>query len=226
MEKKHISDSKDLHKKYSTYGAASEYSNPNSHKYLLTIPKAVQSCQKIDPQIMTLLDHGTGNGGLPKIINIEAPTIQAVGYDPAVELFSKKINQKFDIVTSIDVLEHITRDDINRTLDEIHNATNKFFFFCIDLIPAIKQTSDGRNAHFLLAPSDWWLGQIKNKFNIVTAIEVGELENGSKYPIRLFGCATNSIKNFSTMNTFLENVDIAQKRWVWTSTGVALKNYD
>ncbi len=225
MTKEHISDSRELHRKYSTYGAASDYSNPNSHKYALTIPKAVKACQDLDPNISCLLDHGTGNGGLPKLLNESVPTIKAIGYDPAVELFAQEIHQKFDIVTSIDVLEHISKEDINGILDQIRDATNKFFFFCIDLIPALKQTSDGRNAHFLLAPSDWWIGQLKNKFNIVSAIEVGELESGTKYPIRLFGCATNSMKNFRTMNRFLESVEIAQKRWIWTENGIVLKDY-
>ena len=225
MDHDDITDSKDLHKNYATYGASSEYSNPQSHKYLLTIPRAVQACQEVETSIASLLDHGTGNGGLPSILNAALPTLKVAGYDPAVKIFSQTINQKYDIVTSIDVLEHISKSEIQKTLDEIHDATNKFFFFCIDLIPAIKQTSDGRNAHFLIAPSDWWTAQLKNKFNIVTTIEVGELESGTKYPLRLFGCATDSMKHFKTMNTFLENVGIAQKRWVWTSTGVILKEY-
>ena len=120
----------------------------------------------------------------------------------------------------------IGKHDINYVLDEIRDATNKFFFFCIDLIPAVKQTYDGRNAHFLIAPSEWWISQLKIKFNVVSALEVGELESGEKYPIRLFGCATNSMKHFKAMNTFLENVEIAQKRWIWTKKGVVLKDYE
>lgn len=225
MTQQHISDSRELHQKYSTtYGAASEYSNPQSHKYGLTIAKAVQASLEIDPNISCLLDHGTGNGGLPKLLNQQVPAIKSSGYDPAVQIFSQKTNQKFDIVTSIDVLEHICKSDIDSVLNEIREVTNKFFFFCIDLIPALKQTSDGRNAHFLLAPSEWWIGQLKNKFDIVSAIEVGELETGAKYPIRLIGCATDSVKNFRTMNRFLENVEIAQKRWIWTKEGILLKN--
>ena len=226
MTKDHIRDSQELHKKYPTYGAASDYSNPKSHKYALTIPKALKACLRTDPKISTLLDHGTGNGGLPKLLNYSVPTVQSIGYDPAVELFSKKLSQRFDIVTSIDVLEHIGKHDINCVLDEIRDATNKFFFFCIDLIPAVKQTYDGRNAHFLIAPSEWWISQLKIKFNVVSALEVGELESGEKYPIRLFGCATNSMKHFKAMNTFLENVEIAQKRWIWTKKGVVLKDYE
>ena len=36
----------------------------------------------------------------------------------------------------------------------------------------------------------------------------------SSYPMHLFGCASNSRKYFKMMNAFLENVEVANKKWV------------
>ena len=85
--------------------------------------------------------------------------------------------------------------------------------------------SDGRNAHFLIAPSEWWIQQIKNEFQIITFIETGSMPDGTNYPMHLFGRASNSMTNFKGMTTFLENVKIANKRWVLTKSGLNLVPY-
>ena len=183
-------------------------------KFRLTIPQAIKAAQEFS-SITSILDHGTGQGGLIETLNQhKALKIVAKGYDPCVPEFSDLPASKFNIVTSIDVLEHLGIDYIGSTLNEIVNLTENFFFFCIDLIPASKKLKDGRNAHTLIAPPDWWLQQIKNKFKIVNCIEVGIMPDESSYPMHLFGCASNSRKYFKMMNAFLENVEIANKKWV------------
>ena len=225
MENSFIEASKNLHKDNKEYGAASEYSDPKSMKFRLTIPTAIKAAQNIYP-IQSLLDHGTGQGGLISTLNQEENLeLNAQGYDPGVPTFSKKPTSKYDIVTSIDVLEHVGKPFIHSTLHEISDITGKFFFFCIDLLPASKKTTDGRNAHFLIAPTEWWIYQIKNEFKIITFIEVGEMPDGTDYPMHLFGCATNSMKNYRCMNIFLENINIANKRWVYRDGSLSLKNY-
>ena len=225
MENSFIEASKSLHKDNKKYGAASEYSDPKSMKFRLTIPTAIKAAQNICP-IQSLLDHGTGQGGLIRALTQEKNLqITAQGYDPGVPTFSKKPTSKSDIVTSIDVLEHIGKPFIHSTLQEISTLTEKFFFFCIDLLPASKKTADGRNAHFLIAPTEWWINQIKNEFKIITFIEVGEMPDGVDYPIHLFGCATNSMKNFPCMNRFLENIAVANKRWIYREGSLSLENY-
>ena len=222
MENNFIEASKQLHSDNKKYGAASEYSKPNTMKFRLTIPKAIKAAQEFS-SIRSILDHGTGQGGLIETINQhQSLNIIAEGYDPCVPKFSNLPSSKFNIVTSIDVLEHLGVDHVGSTLSEIANLTENFFFFCIDLIPASKKLKDGRNAHTLIAPPDWWLQQIKNKFKIVNCIEVGIMPDGSSYPMHLFGCATNSMKSFQCMNTFLENIAIAHKRWVYRNGSLSL----
>ena len=216
MENNYIKASKALHKENKNYGKASEYFKKGSMKHELTIPKAVNSAAKVEP-ILNLLDHGCGKGGLIDLLKQDSPTLQeACGFDPAVEDFNKKPTKKYDIVTSIDVLEHIGREHIAQTLSEISHLTSKFFFFCIDLLPASKRIG-GRNAHFLVAPSDWWAQQIKAEFPVMTLIEVGEMPDGSPYPMHLFGCASKTPKYLRTMNEFLAEVYVANMRWVHDS---------
>lgn len=52
-------------------------------------------------------------------------------YDLCVAQFSEKPSQPFDIVSSIDVLEHISRENLSNTLFEISELTRKFFFFAL-----------------------------------------------------------------------------------------------
>ena len=225
MENSFIEASKQLHLDNKNYGAASEYSDSKTMKFRLTIPTAIKAAQNICP-VQSLLDHGTGQGGLiSTLTQDQSLQINAQGYDPGVPTFSNMPTSKYDVVTSIDVLEHIGKPFIQSTLKEISGLTAKFFFFCIDLLPASKTTADGRNAHFLIAPSEWWITQIKNEFKILTFIEVGEMPDGTSYPMHLFGCATNSMKNFQCMNKFLENIDIANKEWLYAKGKVLLKDY-
>lgn len=220
-----IEASRALHKDNSSYGKASEYSKKGSIKYEMRIPEAVVAAHKIKP-IHQILDYGCGKGGLVEALNQNISVAgKAYGYDPAVEEFAQKPAQTFDLITSIDVLEHIGREHISNTLYEINRLNSGFFFFCIDLLPASKITSDRRNVHFLIAPSDWWIQQIKSHFKAVTAIEVGQMPDNTPYPIHLFGCATNSMHNFGAMNEFLLHVPVANKDWIWNPVkpGVILR---
>ena len=215
MQSNFLNASKQLHQNNPDYGKASEYSNKNSMKSQLTIPAAVHISMK-QFGVSSFLDHGTGKGGLVQMLKSTFQSkLDAAGFDPAVPEYCKKPVKKYDIVSSIDVLEHIGIKEIDATLEEIHSLTNKFFFFCIDLVPSTKKTQDKRNAHFLLAPSEWWIQKIKHHFDAITCVEVGELNDGSKYPMHLIGCATNSMRNYNPMCCFLANIKIANMRWVW-----------
>ena len=139
MENSFIEASKNLHNDNKKYGAASEYSDPKSMKFRLTIPTAIKAAQNIYP-IQSLLDHGTGQGGLISTLNQEKNLeLNAQGYDPGVPTFSKKPTSKYDVITSIDVLEHIGKPFIHSTLQEISNITGKFFFSASTYCPPQKK---------------------------------------------------------------------------------------
>ena len=115
--------SKELHSTSNKYGAASNYFKPNAMKSLLTIEKALSQAQKVEA-IGSFLDHGTGQGGLVQLIkNNHHLNIEVHGYDPCVSQFTEKPSQPFDIVKSIDVLEYISRENLNNALFEISELT-------------------------------------------------------------------------------------------------------
>ena len=57
--------------------------------------------------IKSLLDYGTGKGNVVKKLRGELSGMQVDGYDPAVEEWGEHPNQKYDILTCLDVLEHV-----------------------------------------------------------------------------------------------------------------------
>jgi hypothetical protein len=114
--------------------------------------------------IESVLDYGTGKGIFPKSLKGEIPELIVGAYDPAVEAFSVKPNRTFDLVTSFDVLEHVERKSVPAVLNEISEMSNKLVYLQIDLQPAVKRLSSGRNAHIMLAPSDWWISEVSSVF--------------------------------------------------------------
>lgn len=113
----------------------------------------------------SVLDYGTGKGALVQRLRAELPkTLRVEGYDPAVEEFSTKPSQPADILTCLDVLEHIEMQSLDAVLRDIHTLTRNFCYLVIDLQPAKKILADGRNAHILLAPPEWWVSRISQLF--------------------------------------------------------------
>jgi len=99
-------------------------------------------------------------------------SIKVEGYDPAVEEWENKPIQQFDILTCLDVLEHIEIESIDAVLHDIKNLTNNFCYLVIDLQPAVKTLADGRNAHILLAPPEWWISRIAQLFPCIASFPV------------------------------------------------------
>lgn len=121
----------------------------------------------------SILDYGTGKGKLVKRLQDELPNkITVKGYDPAVAEFEYKPNKPIDIVTCLDVLEHIEMDSIDAVLQDIKFLTKNFCYLVIDLQPAVKTLADGRNAHILLAPSDWWINKLGQQFPCISAFPI------------------------------------------------------
>ncbi|MCB4378640.1 methyltransferase domain-containing protein [Synechococcus sp. MU1650] len=152
------------------------------------------------------LDYGTGKGKLLEYLkqNIKHP-IQLEGYDPAVETFCQKPSEKFDIVTCLDVLEHIELDTIDNVLTEIRDYTRYFCYLVIDLQPAVKTLSDGRNAHILLAPPNWWQNKISQLF---TSYSTFPIYHGSGDIQKIAIIASNDPKCLKLMHGFITKLNV------------------
>ena len=209
-----IDHSRKLHDN-ANYSPPAAYASEEELKGRMRLPLALkETCSNFS--INNFLDYGCGKNGLINLLKKyeHFRSIDFTGYDPAVDQYSVKPNKSFDIVTCIDVLEHVSRQEIPKTLLEIDELTRGFFFFAIDLIPAKKTLADNRNAHITLAPTDWWCQQITTQFSYTRFFQAGKFESEEKFPLHLFGWATNAAKHQSMANAFFDSIEILSKEWI------------
>ena len=111
------------------------------------------------------LDYGCGKGVILSHLTEKFPNTEFIGYDPALPMWSNKPKNKFDMVFSNDVLEHIEPEFIQDVLADINNYATKYIWLRIDTQPARKQLSDGRYAHLIIEDKDWWLETLQHTIN-------------------------------------------------------------
>ncbi len=85
-------------------------------------------------------------------------------YDPAFPEYGDP--RPADLVTCIDVLEHVEEPYLEAVLLDLKTITRKNGFFTVHSGPAEKVLADGRNAHLIQAPSSWWLERLCKHFEI------------------------------------------------------------
>ena len=183
-----------------------QYGNRASAAGMATnLPKALDRMHELGI-CNRFLDYGTGKGKLLDYLKqkLKHP-IHVEGYDPAIEKFNEKPAKAFDIVTCLDVLEHIEIDTIDNVLNEIKSYTRYFCYLVIDLQPAVKTLSDGRNAHILLAPADWWQNKISSFF---TSYSTFPIYHGSGDIQKIVIVASNNPKCLKLMHGFISKLDI------------------
>jgi hypothetical protein len=111
----------------------------------------------------SVIDFGCANGVLVDQIKQDFKYISRVdGYDPGVIEYEKFPDQKYDILISTDVFEHIEPEYLDSTLEAIDNLFLNFAWIIIACYPAKKFLPDGRNAHLTVEPPEWWMEKIKS----------------------------------------------------------------
>ena len=190
---------KELHKKDSNFGSRGDGGGITSN-----ISHAIQSLKKAN--VRSIIDYGTGKGALVHSLRNSLPADYIVdGYDPSVEEWENKPEKKYDIVTCVDVLEHLEITNIDEFIISVKSITHHFCFLVIDLQPAVQILSNGRNAHTLLAPHDWWASKIASHFS--TTINFPILNKGGfiqKYIVT----ASNSNRYLPEMMLFVDRLKI------------------
>ena len=121
-------------------------------------------------EITHLLDYGCGRQknllkALAGRVNHKF-TYQA--YDPAVEECASA-PVPAQMVACIDVLEHIEPDLLDNVLDHLASLTELVLLATVHTGPAGKVLSDGRNAHLIQQPMEWWLPKFISRFELQTA---------------------------------------------------------
>lgn len=113
-------------------------------------------------QIATWLDYGCGGGHLVKNIrklHLKRPLFISE-YDPAIPGKDIKPTGRWDLVTCIDVLEHVEQPSLADVLADLNRLTAGILFAVISTRPAGKDLHDGRNAHLIVQTENWWREQI------------------------------------------------------------------
>ena len=118
-------------------------------------------------EVSHLIDYGSGSKmGLAKGLKVSHKlTYQA--YDPGVpELAGDPTPAQ--MVACVDVLEHIEPECLENVLDHIASLTEVVAFLSVHMGPALKVLPDGRNAHLIQEPVEWWLPKIMKRFDLQT----------------------------------------------------------
>ena len=129
-----------LHRKWESFGSGSKYRG-----------EFIGSLGYKD-----ILDYGCGKGRLGTNKK----------YDPALPEFSEE-PEPADLVVCTDVLEHIEPECLDNVLRHIRSKMLKAGYFTIGCSPAAKKLSDGRNAHLIIRPPEWWVEKLSDYFVVV-----------------------------------------------------------
>ena len=109
----------------------------------------------------TILDYGCGREFLQELL----PQFIVDGYDPAIEDLSER-PEPHDLVVCLDVLEHIEPHKLEAVLNDLERCTQKVLYVNICVVPSFKFLPDGRNAHLIVKPLEWWLPKLWRRWAI------------------------------------------------------------
>lgn len=110
----------------------------------------------------SVLDYGCGKGLLGRSVK----GVDWRNYDPAVPAFSA-LPSSADLVVCTDVLEHVEPDCLDAVLDHLLALGEKAAFLVVATRPAQKSLPDGRNAHLIVQPMEWWMERLIPRWLIV-----------------------------------------------------------
>ena len=149
----------------------------------------------IKNQIKSMLDYGCGKGFYysnpsnmhgEKILSLrDYWKIDIDLYDPCYEKNSfYDESKKYDLVISIDVLEHIPEQDIDWVLERIISTAKKYVFINVACYPAVALLPNGENAHININDHRWWdqkILRLKKIYSNIKIICVCSLKEKGEY---------------------------------------------
>jgi len=119
----------------------------------------------------SILDYGCGKGSLANVLPFKISE-----YDPAIP-GKDSPPEPHDVIVCTDVMEHIEPDCLDSVLAHIRSLMKREGFFVIATRPAKKCLPDGRNAHLIIEPWEWWAAKLREHFRIVE-FAVDPIESG------------------------------------------------
>jgi 2-polyprenyl-3-methyl-5-hydroxy-6-metoxy-1,4-benzoquinol methylase len=126
----------------------------------LFAPQIEKLIQDFQPK--NILDYGCGKQTLARSL----PRYRIIGYDPAIPGLEAP-PEPVDMVISTDVLEHIEPEFLDDVLDDLQRVTKEILFATVSVLPANAVLPDGRNAHLIVEPLEWWLPKLMDRFGMI-----------------------------------------------------------
>jgi 2-polyprenyl-3-methyl-5-hydroxy-6-metoxy-1,4-benzoquinol methylase len=127
----------------------------------------IHACEQLGTR--DVLDYGCGKGALAA--RLPWPIKE---YDPAIP-GKDSPPEPADIVICRDVLEHIEPEYLDAVLADLARCVKKIGLFSTATGPSWDVLSDGRNAHLIQQPWEWWKERLSPYFTILGAQEVGQI---------------------------------------------------
>jgi len=118
--------------------------------------------------VREVLDYGAGRLNLMKTISdqrLVKHEFKYIPYEPANPLYSDS-PEPAEMVACLDVLEHIEPELLDNVLIDLARVTKRVGVFTVDCQLAVKTLADGRNAHLIVEPMEWWLPRIMKYFEL------------------------------------------------------------
>lgn len=114
----------------------------------------------------SILDYGCGKGRLGEAVRKLAPEIDMREYDPSVPGKTKQ-PAPADLVVCCDVMEHVEPEYVESVLAHLHSVTGRILMATFATTASTQTLADGRNAHLIVQPAEWWLEKIGVHFEPV-----------------------------------------------------------
>ena len=127
-------------------------------------------CQQLGTQ--DVLDYGCGKGNLAKQMPWSIKE-----YDPAIPGKDGHA-EPADVVICRDVLEHVESDCLYAVLADLARCVKRIGLFSIATQRSWDVLADGRNAHVLQRPYDWWKKKLSDHFFVDSIQEVAQISYG------------------------------------------------
>lgn len=137
---------------------------------------SIKNLRYMRPQVRvlgpaTILDYGCGRSRLVDALG-EACGAQVTRYDPAIPEYAEKpTGGPYDLLTNIDVLEHVPEEQLDEVIGEMAGLARNAIIV-IDTRPAEAVLPNGENAHCTLQSHDWWQERLAKHFKHVEPIRV------------------------------------------------------
>lgn len=124
----------------------------------------------------SVLDYGCGQATLSAELRPLLPGIRVDDYDPAIP-GKDRLPSFADLVVCTDVLEHVEPERLDRVLRHLDVLARRIIFLVVATRPSNKTLSDGRNAHLIVEPAEWWMERITSLIQLPIA-------EGPKSPLK------------------------------------------